>query len=175
MPSTLVKTKWSSGQLQFTDNSATVLETFTTIGFKQSGNYLRPVVTLTATSLGIGTTLSEATHAGKTVLVTSGTADAVLYGTVTLPSSSGGTAGAVYTIVSGFTGTPTSNGIWLKVSGTNAINGLTSGLGLKGSTLGKAGSSLTLVNGDAAGNFYTIAKCIPQNIAATSLIWATTA
>ena len=107
-----------------------------------TGTVLHPLTEMTTSTL----TLTEAAHAGHTILVTSGGSTST-HCTITLPAASG-TAGATYTIASGITGTPTSRGIYVDPAGTDTISTAGAGLGLKSGTsaAAKAGASVTLIS-----------------------------
>lgn len=131
---------------------------------------------ITTTSV-LTTTVLTAADAGKRILIATGTSLSLARHRLRLPSATSGTSGAEFCIVSGITGTPTSNGIMVSpTTGTSdRIQGTTAKEhGLKGSTLGKVGAMLALAS-DGDGGYWITGRGLPIEQANTSKVWATTA
>lgn len=116
-------------------------------------------------------TMTAGAHGGNIIICTSGTGSST-HQKLTLPLSSVATKGTIYTIASGITGTPTSNGIHIVMTSADSINGGTSGLGLKGSTVGTVGATISLMD-DGASNYWIVQHSGGTG-GATSLVWAST-
>lgn len=143
-----------------------------------SGQTRHKIVKITTTSVYTTTTLTAATHAGAMVIITTGTSLSILRHRVKLPNAAtASTSGNVYTVVVGFKGTPTSNGVVVKPGTTTnlCVGTGTAGKGWKSSTRGLVGSTIALQSDSTSpGNFYIVGRSVGIAAASTSLIWRTT-
>ena len=139
-----------------------------------AGAVRQKVVQIVTTSILTTTTLTQATHAGARVVVTSGTSLATKRHRFKLPNATALTAGDIYTIVNGIAGVLTSNGIMVKGTTLDSIlGGAGAGKNLKSSTRGTVGTTIAL-QAVAANTYAIVGRANGIAAASTSLVWRTT-